>query len=353
MNKRSSLPLGMLLSVSLLMLPGCWQTSTPDVAQQESPAQAVPVQSAETAPEESVQGTVIVRDSVGTPIVTDADFQEALQVVIAAQPQLGQALPFLPKEQQRELYKNILDSYLTDNWLIKKYVQLKGLDQTAEAIQQRKQLEKYILITYNSQLFDANVADSIAITDSQAEKFYKDNRGSSQLFTEDVFFVKKPGIKTIAVAADNEQQAQEMLAKARAEKDLFVAAASFNKTANELGFIDPQLPMLERPLAKALDSMRTFPAFTTVKLQNGAILVIQGVERQQAEYTPFEQVKEEVKRVMLNQEFAKKRSEILQNLRKEYGVEVLDTTYIDNLLREPIAFPGAQVQDQGQEAQPA
>src|SRR5690606_38312810 len=264
-------------------------------------------------------GDIIVTMN-GKPVITSSVLEAEKENIFKSNPQIKAAVAFMdPKVLDRNLIDGLVSQVLVDE-----YVSEQGLDLSAEYQAELADAFKAIKRMLNAKFFSQKF--QVAVTDSEASKFYEANKDSIP-----GLLMSQGGIVASGIQFDNEASAKDFIAKVKLANNNFARAAQqegITGTIKDFKVVNSQSIGIDSVLRDKIVGIKTVPSVELI-LANGEIWVVNAVAKEAAKYRPFEQVKDSIK-----QELEKnKRGEMFEveinKLRDKYSV-VINEDYFKN-----------------------
>jgi len=226
------------------------------------------------------------------------------------------------------------------------HVKKQGLDQTEEYKAQWRLLMQQVEQTLAMQTLQNDLYKEVMrdISEEEARNYYKQYKEQIAATQPDTFIVEQGGVQAAMVQANSQEQAQQ-IKQAAQKADLKQAARDFDKQTNTFFATQKSSQPNAAVVRKALQlSSDELPQVDVVQ-SGDTFYVVRASEHVSPKYANFENVQEQVKQYMLQVEFQQKYGERVDQLIKQYDVQVND-----ELLKEMAGM--TQAEDQ-QEATPA
>lgn len=311
------------LLAALLIMPGCnWFGGA---------------SKSESAKSSCKSGESVIKLGGDTVLTTD-DFKDYLEMYKLAQMQQMPGFDFdamlaqLPEEQQRMYYNGILEMQLNAA-LISKCVEDNRWHEAEEYKKNHKMMRDELEKKLAQDEFVKRLTSSSAPSDRDAEKYYKENRETNQYMQQAQFLLKPAGVNGFSIKAKDEAQAKALVASANANsRGLKKAAEAMGLKAEDLGVVTFQSAKPDRTVVVKIMSAQKFPTVDMVK-SGDAWYVYEAASKKEAEYAPFSQVKEMVKQVMQQDILVKEYQSKIEELKKQYNVDV-NAPFIESLIKK-------------------
>ncbi len=298
------------------------------------------VNSSSMAPSADLQSDVIVSMN-GKPLFTAAEFQKYLDIINREQPGIKDMLPMLPVEQQTQVYQGILDSIILER-LMGEWVKREGIDKNPEYQENARMAHEMIDRQLALQAFQTKLLKEVAISDAEAKSFYDKNKSTDQTFKRPPFLAKAAGTKAQAIVVDAEKEAKDLVAQLKTS-DINAVAKKANKTVKDLGVVNPQSYGVDNAVKSKIASFKTFPAKDFAKGSDGKFYVIEATGSQNAEYAPFEEVKEQLKQMITSQKLGEMFAKRAEELKAQYKIDI-NPNFVKSMINAPAQAENADAQ---------
>jgi len=271
--------------------------------------------SCSTCPAGSDDSTALITVD-GKPSLTVKEFENFLNKAVEGNEQMKIYMQFVP-DFKEQLFNAKKRSVVLAEWAKRNKVR---------DSQQYREQEKMILdaIRENLDIQEFLKQNDPQISDEEAQKYYDENK------TQDPrVVVSLAGIKASGVSFVNGNSANEFAEniKKNAAKDIDKVAKDKKLTVTQFGVVNSE-SNIDSKVKEKVATVKTFPTVLVVKGDNGKTWVVVAKSKQDAEFRPFEQVKELIKRVLK----PKKMEELLEKeqakLEKDFNV-VYNKTYFE------------------------
>jgi hypothetical protein len=268
----------------------------------------------------------------GQPLFTSAEFQKYLDIINREQPGIKEMLPLLPVEQQVQVYQGILDSIILER-LMGEWVKREGIDKNPEYQENARMAHEMIDRQLALQAFQTRLLKEVAISDAEAKSFYDKNKTTEQTFKRPPFLVKAAGTKAQALVVDTEKEAKELLTQLKAS-NLSSVATKAKKSAKDLGVVNPQSYGVDNNVKSKILGFKQFPGKDMIKGTDGKFYVIEATGSQNAEYAPFEEVKEQIKQMITSQKLGEMFAKRAEALKAQYKIEI-NPNFVKSMIKQP------------------
>lgn len=323
----------------LLLLPACdlFKSNT-GASLDETPA----------ASGTRVSGAVI--EFNGKPEITAQEFKDTIFLFMQAQPQLEQLLPILPREQIKQMFRQIAEGLRNEREIVKE-VHALGLDNTAEYLKQEKQVMDAVKRDLAVRTYQNSILKEASISEADARKYYDENR-AKPVFKRPPFMKSMGGVTAEIVTVNTEKEAKDLAEQAKSG-NLDAAAKAAKKNVTKLDDVSFQTPNVDAALRNKLMTIKQFPTVDHVKGNDGKFYVFKAVKKTDEAFANFDEVKEQVKEVMSGERFNETLTQRIAQLNDKYKAEINDAV-LDQIINEflPTAAVPAESEETEAEEKP-
>ena len=293
----------LLISLALLV-PGCGGPGK-DSGQQNPSA---PVSSQTDA---QTTGVVLlsITDEQGNqrPLITEGALNDYINVAVEANPQLRMVLEMMP-DAEHLIYTGQKRSKILREWAQKNKVdQQEGYKRDLDMIidMARSNLD--------AQYFQKQL--KIDVSDSEVRSYYDKHKDEMP-----GLLVSPEGVKAQGVVFDSEDKAKSFLAKVKAPGADFKKVAQADKLeVDDFGGTLSSRSFVDKKVKDKILALKKLPAFELISVDK-KFWVINAISKEKAQYAPFDQVKENLRSMLKEQEIAKAFEKEFEKLEKEYGI---------------------------------
>lgn len=271
----------------------------------------------------------------GKPVVSGEDYERNFQQILQAQPALKDMLPYIPEEQQDQMFGQMAESMALEKLMLR-WVKDSKLDQDAEYRRNAKRVHEAVDRDLALRAFENELLKEIVITDDEGKKFYDENKATDAALQRPPFALAQGGVKAQGVEFANEKEAREFAIKAKVG-DFAKLAKDAKKTPNDYGSVNQQSFIDNNVKSKILEATK-FPSVEVVKGTDGKFRVVKIAGKQEPKYADFEKVKDQIKQVLTGKKFNDLYTKKMAELKDKYKVEI-NKDYVN--LRKP-AKPAAE-----------
>jgi hypothetical protein len=314
-----------LLVSSIALLPACsitdWfskHTPCTDCDGKHTSTIGAPVQAALPVQTELDREVLVSFDN--KPAVTAADYEKNIQLLSNVQPAFKDMLPFMPADQQDQIFEQIAENLATER-IIQEWVKRGGIDKTPEYQENARQVYEAVNRDLAMRAFEQDIIRHITITDEDAQKYYEENKDKLPIFKRAPFVASLGGVRAQTVTAANEKEANDIADKAR-KSSLAAAAKEAKKTVDDLGLVTTQSTSLEPDVKVKVLAIKKFPDVIVVKSGKNQWKVIEATARQEPQQAPYDEVKDQVKQILLRDKFTDAYNKKMAELKSEFKVSV-------------------------------
>jgi peptidyl-prolyl cis-trans isomerase C len=271
----------------------------------------------------------------GKPVVTGEDYERNFQQILQAQPALKDMLPYIPEEQQDQMFGQMAESMALEKLMLR-WVKDSKLDQDAEYRRNARRVHEAVDRDLALRAFENELLKEIVITDDEAKKFYDENKATDAALQRPPFALAQGGVKAQGVEFSNEKDAKEFAIRAKVG-DFAKLVKDVKKTINDYGTVNQQSFIDNNVKSKILETTK-FPSVEVVKGTDGKFRVVKISGKQEPKYAEFDKVKDQIKQVLTGKKFNDLYTKKMADLKEKYKVEI-NKDYVN--LRKP-AKPAAE-----------
>lgn len=254
----------------------------------------------------------------GKPAAVGRDYEKNIQMIMEAQPALKDMLPYIPEEQQKEMFSQILDAMALEKVMLR-YIKDEGIDQTTEFRKNAIRVHEAVDRDLALRAFENELLKEVIVTDDEIRKYYDENRTTEPVFQRPPFLITAGGVKAKGFEAADEKEAQELAEKVKQGKFAQVAKEA-KKSVVDYGLVNQQ-SSLDKELKNKIVGA-TGATTEVVKGADGKYHVLSIATPQETKYADVDQVKDSIKQVITGKKFNELHSKRMDELKKKYKVEV-------------------------------
>lgn len=260
----------------------------------------------------------------GKTAVTQKDFENKLNQLCDARPDIAQALQNLPTEQKQAFTEQLIEAMLNE-LLIERYAEETGLTKSPEYIKAAKEAHAAVETQLKNSAFQSDLFKKIEkeVTDAAAEKFYVDSRDVSPMFKRPPFIDKAGGVQTLVIEGLKESDAKSLAARAQ-KGDFAKLAKEVQLKVKDLGLVTPHAMQVDEAIRSKVLGYSVAPQVDVVKLANGKFAVIKVVDIKKDSFKSFSspEVKEAVRSFMIRNELGKAVAATMEELKQKHNVVI-------------------------------
>jgi len=306
-------PVSITMASLLLLLPGCldWfggdKKAVPKAVDGAAPAAK---QMADAKAPTASDGSKVLVTLGGKPLVTETSLQEEVERLAGSSPELKEAMAFMGDQ-----IKNMIADQLVLRAVIGRYIEERGIEKSDDY---RKSLEcvmAHARDSVNQQFFVKDIKASAS--DRDVRNYYDKER--------ERFLVSQGGRKTKGIQFNDQAVANAFLRKvksaggdidkaAQAEDGLAEKVRDFGLVHEDKIGIDPTLR------AKVLE-IRSVPGSEVIEVDENTYWVVNVSGQEEKKYRTYDEVKEQLKRILDEQAVAEASAKKLESLKEKYGIE--------------------------------
>lgn len=266
-----------LLMLSLLALSACkWFSSIKE---------GYDCSACASCPTSSAKDTTDVLITInGKSALTAKEFEEFLSQASEGNDQFKLMLQLMPdfKEQLFNMKKRGL--------IFSEWAKKEGVRNSEEYRKKEKSIINSIRESLDAEEFIKR--HKVDVTDADAQKFYDENK------TQDPrILISAEGINASGVSFANQKDANDFAEKLKANKNIEQLAKDKKLKVEKFGNVTEEANVDAKVKEKVL-AINSFPSVIVVKGENGKHWVVIAKGKEQAQFRPFEQVKETIKRLI-------------------------------------------------------
>lgn len=296
-------------ALALCVLSGCEMAKKEEQKSSEKAAQPAAAAPA-VGTEQKTDSSPVLFKIKGKPVITEQSFKEYKDKFAQLQPQYAPLLEDPSIEQQ--LFLGQKNEALLTEWA--KENNLEKSPKFQQDLNDMIELGKRSL--YVRYFQDAH---PVKISDAEIKQYYEENKNTPQLM------VAQGGIDAEVVMFDNKEKAQAFYEKVKDNAAKFADVAKEQQAnVKKLGYVNKQSFEVEGPVREKVLAVKAFPAVEFVDLKNNKYAVVHAIEKKEAQYVPFEDVKEGIRRFLEQQKGNEALMKELGDLEKKYGAEASD-----------------------------
>ena len=244
----------------------------------------------------------------GESAITVPEYEQYLNVVFEAQPQYKQLMAVMP-DAEKEFFQAMATERILESW-----VKNNKIDQTADYQRDRKlaleMLDRQLAGKYFQQEYPKT--HKIEVTDAEARKIYDEKKSTTR-----ELIVSVGGVNAQGVEFNTEADAKAFVEKVKQPGTNFAQAAKDQKlTVKDFKQVNAQSFGVEAPIREKVLALKKFPTMETVKVKD-KVWVVQATGKEDAQYVPFEQIRDNVKEQLRMQKLL---TEGLDAVKKELKV---------------------------------
>ncbi len=316
--KKSRTKLYAVLAISpILLLSGCKPVDWVKEKLGMSPSKKVKKYGKSKKRSSSKGWVVKVGDEV---VVSDQKFEDEFNLLLEEKPQLKSMLPLMPN-----LEKDFARG-LGNQEIITRYIQEHKLDQKSDYLAKKERMERAVIQMLNTEFFAQSFKDE-KLSDSAVKKFYEDNKDTMQ-----GILISRGGVNTVAVSFEKKSDADAFCKRAKSlgsklDIEKLAKNSGLSDKVRDFKMVNGQSYTVEPVLRTKLLSLKKFPTVDVVAVGDDAFWVVHAISKEEAQYRPFDQVKDGVRSVAEQTEKGKQLQKELEKLAKNYSLEINDSYF--------------------------
>jgi hypothetical protein len=247
----------------------------------------------------------------GKPLITKSQSEETIQYLIKSNPQVEQILAFSPGIKVH-IFENLAREKIINHWgIVNKKDQTESYKQKLEkAIEQ---LKSQIMVNE----FDESILSQIDTSDKILEEYYKKNQTKNSIIYRKPFLKLEDHVKADYVEFADEKSAKSFYEKVKKDSSKFKSfAKEINKDVQEISISNKN--NMPSPLIKSKLKEMKVSEVELINSEKDKHIVLYAKESIKAEWAPFKDVKEELKKVYMQNEYHNLLDKTLDKLKAEY-----------------------------------
>jgi len=307
------------MAALLVTLPGCldWfgggKKAAPAV--KKSPAKGETSQAKDVVKAEAPvaeDGSKVLITMAGKSLVTEKSLQEEIERLAGSSPELKEAMAFMGPQ-----IKHMIADQLILRAVIGRYIDERGIDKQDEY---RKSLEcvmAHARDSVNQQFFVKDIKASAS--EREVRDYYNKER--------ERFLVSQGGRKTKGVQFDTEALAKAFLRKVKSSGNDIVKAAQgedgLAEKVRDFGLVHEDKIGIDPTLRTKILEVRgsAIPGAEVIEVDENTFWVVSISGQEEKKYRTFDEVKEQLKRILDEQAVAEASTKKLDSLKEKYGIE--------------------------------
>ncbi len=277
---------------------------------------------------DSTDSPVLV--SRGTkPLLTLDQFNDFWQMILESDPNTRMYLEMTP-EAKTQIFNNQAKQRAALEWF-----KVQGFDDQAfkKKLALQADLAEQALAWQRFQ--DYVIETNLNFNDTQLQEFYDQNKTQNPMLQQQPFLEQAEGVKARGIAFNNEQEAQSFLNKVQVpEADFESVATGADLKVRDFGSVNSRSYGVDSEVRTKLLDTKAFPEVFLVKGdEENQFWVVQALSKQDAEYAPFDKVKDVVRQVILQERYPEAEKAALEKINKDLGLEIKDN-YFDEEVKQ-------------------
>jgi len=315
------------MAALLLALPGCLDwfgggDKKPAPMAKKSPARDMAMPGADqAAPAKGMakaeapvgeDGSKVLITLAGKPLVTEQSLQEEIERLAGSSPELKEAMAFMGPQ-----IKHMIADQLILRAVIGRYIDERGIDKQDDY---RKSLEcvmAHARDSVNQQFFVKDIKASAS--EREVRNYYDKER--------ERFLVSQGGRKTKGVQFDSDALAKAFLRKVKSAGNDIVKAAQgedgLAEKVRDFGLVHEDKIGIDPTLRAKILEVRSgsIPGAEVIEVDENTYWVVSISGQEEKKYRTYDEVKEQLKRILDEQAVAEASAKKLDSLKEKYGIE--------------------------------
>ena len=309
--------------VTLSFLPGCalldsFKGTSADGEMVSSQKSSVPL-----------TGEVLVTMK-GKPAITTDSLVVEKEKFLKANPQIKQAIAFMdPKAFDRNLLEGLIGQEIADE-----YVAVNNINETAAYKAELNDLCESMKRMLNAKYLSEKI--KVAVADSEVKSFYDANKDKLR-----GVMTSPGGVMAAGIEFDDNAAARAFASRAKAAPGGFKKVAQddgLNAKIKDFKLVNNQSIGVEPALRDKIVAIKTVPSIDVMEV-NGKFWVISATTKEEPKYIPYEQVKDKLRQELEQNKRVEMFEKEINNLRKEYAVEVNEEYFKGAMPQEEMQMP--------------
>jgi hypothetical protein len=304
-NQKNGVVIGAL--AILVLLPGCgvldWVKDKMGGSRQASS------QSADQGM--ITDGSLVVVSMDGKPLITQERLIKEKNDVIESNPQLKAMLAMMDEKQ---LERNLVEG-LTNQEIVKRYIEEKNIHASNEYQEELERTIRSIRHMLNVKYFSQEFP--VSVSDADAKEFYNKNKDSMPQL-----LLSRGGIEAKGVPFQKLEEAKKFLAQANQAGgfDKAVQTANVADKVKDFRLVNKQSLGIDAELRDSILDIAQAPTTKLFSLKDGTHWVVFADKKEDAQYRPFEQVKNDLKQYLEKEKRVERFDQEISRLKQEYRV---------------------------------
>lgn len=216
----------------------------------------------------------------------------------------------LAPEKQFDTYKNLIEDYIIDAFVVEKYLQDKNIVREAYFIKEKKLYLKIMENNFNVNFFKKYLSENLKVEDIFAEDYY--NRNKLKEFTKHPFVKQAPSIQARVIKMNKGEVANKIY-----EDALLQGTKDCIKLENYNPYNNDDI------LSKTLLSMKN-KEFVIIKLENNQKFMIYKINEVQPEWYDYKDISRNVKVYLQEKLVNDEALRIISQIKADYNIKVCD-----------------------------
>jgi len=250
----------------------------------------------------------------GKPLITQASLQQEIDDLVESNPQFKRIMETI---DQTQFKRNFTEGF-TNQAIVDHYIIDKKIDQSEAYIKEMERMMRSVKHMLNTKFFSQNLV--VDVSDTEARAFYDKNKECMPNL-----IIAQGGVKTLGLKFASEAKAKEFVAKVNELKgDFYKAAAAvqLKDKVQDFKFVNDQSVGIDSKLKDAIGGFTQFPTVEIIKVDDKTFWVVQALEKQEATYQPYEQIRENLIKMLQQEKRAEQIEKEVAKLRADYKVEI-------------------------------
>ncbi len=330
-----------LLALSVVVLPGCTLVDTikeklvgsSDTQSAECKKEAKPKKVKAAAKD----GGKVLCSINGNPAITEKDFNQSIQQMLQANPYFrGAGAESLPASIKKKFFDELVKQRI-----IITNAQESGLLKDTKFIEAYEEMKKLVKDSLTVQFFEKEVFDSIDASDSEAQKYFAENKDqfvkiAGGVLVSGVRFEKEADAKAFKEQVKGKTE-DEFNTRAKATSNAKLKAFGRVNKTEEKGFGASTVP---GPIKDTAFALMDLPAVEMVKVAK-EFWVIHVSDKEETVYFELDEIKPQILNILKNDKFKEKLDEKLKAIKAKMNI-VNDEDFFKDSSKSNLEAPSEQ-----------
>lgn len=266
----------------------------------------------------------------GKPAITTDSLAVEKDKFLKANPQIKQAIAFMdPKAFDRNLLEGLIGQEIADEYVVVNHV-----NETAAYKAELNDLCESMKRMLNAKYLSEKI--KVAVADSEVKAFYDANKDKLR-----GVMTSPGGVMAAGIEFNDNAAARAFASRAKTAPGGFKKVAQddgLNAKIKDFKLVNNQSIGIEPVLRDKIVAIKTVPSVDVIEA-NGKFWVISATTKEEPKYIPYEQVKDKLRQELEQNKRVEIFEKEINNLRKEYAVEVNEEYFKGAMPQEEMQMP--------------